>query len=637
MEIQPIVVGTAGHIDHGKSTLVRALTGIDPDRLKEERERGMTIDLGFARFQLPDGRRVGMVDVPGHERFIKNMVAGASGIDLVVLVVAADDGVMPQTREHLAIMQILGVRRGLVALSKVDMVEPGMVELAREDVREATRGTFLEDAPLLPVSAVSGTGMEEFKTLLFRMAAETPPRSPSGIFRMPVQRVFSAKGFGTVVTGIPVSGQVTIGDTLEVLPGARRCKVRGIQAYSSSEERARAGHSAAINLTDLAVEDVHRGYVVATPGFFRPTRMLAATLECLPGLGWSLEDRLEIRLHTGTVEALGELVLLDCESVEPGGKALIQLRLEEPVVCAPGDRYVLRLASPAVTLGGGSILEESRHRLKRFKGFVLEELGRVAGGLQTPQELLEVVLSRAGARLVSQDELAVEIKRDRGETARLLDQLRGAGKVYRLGSRGWIHTDQLGSARERLAAVLAAWFEQNPHRRVVDVRELRRKTGFEDEFLSSLLEFEQAQDTLELQPGGLVRVAGKDDHVDPVMSSEGQRVVAALARQPYQPPAPAALAAELGLAPRRVDAVLEFLVDRGEVQRVQPELFMTRESFERARQAVIENCAQNGSLDIPSLRDRLQTTRKYLIPLLEHFDAIGVTLRQGANRVLRKR
>ena len=338
MEIQPIVIGTAGHIDHGKSTLVKVLTGIDPDRLKEEQERGMTIDLGFARFRLPDGRRVGMVDVPGHERFIKNMVAGATGIDLVILVVAANDGVMPQTREHLSIMQLLGVGRGLVALTKIDMVEAGLVELALEDVRATIQGTFLEGAPILPLSSITGEGLEEFKQVLFRLASETPPRSDAGVFRLPVQRVFSAKGFGTVVTGIPVSGSVALGDVLEVLPRGLRGKVRGLQAYQESTERARAGHSTAINLADVDQHEVTRGNVLATPGFFRPTRMVAASLDALALLDKPVEDRTAIRLHTGTAEALGELVLLDCEELEPGGSALVQLRLEEPVVCAPGVR-----------------------------------------------------------------------------------------------------------------------------------------------------------------------------------------------------------------------------------------------------------------------------------------------------------
>ena len=248
MDIQPIVIGTAGHIDHGKSTLVRALTGIDPDRLKEEKERGLTIDLGFAPLELPDGRLVGIVDVPGHERFIRNMVAGATGIDLVLLVVAADDGVMPQTREHLHIMELLGVGRGLIALTKIDMVESDLVDLAEEDVRDYVRGTFLDDAPLVRVSAKNGEGMDSLRDVLFSLAAGAEPRSKEGVFRMPIQRVFSKSGFGTVVTGIPVGGEARIGDVLEVLPAGMRGKVRGLNAYKRSTERVRAGHSSAINL-----------------------------------------------------------------------------------------------------------------------------------------------------------------------------------------------------------------------------------------------------------------------------------------------------------------------------------------------------------------------------------------------------
>ncbi len=637
MEIQPIVIGTAGHIDHGKSTLVKALTGIDPDRLKEEQERGMTIDLGFARFTLPDGRRVGMVDVPGHERFVKNMVAGATGIDLVILVVAADDGVMPQTREHLSIMELLGVRRGLIALTKIDMVEPALVELASDDVRAAVRGTFLEGAPILPLSSITREGFAEFEAELHALASETPPRSDQGIFRMPVQRVFSAKGFGTVVTGIPVSGSVALGDVLEVLPGGARGKVRGLQAYQQPTERARAGHSTAINLADVQHQDVARGHVAATPGFFRPTRMVAASLTALAGLEDPLQDRLAIRLHTGTAEALGELVLLDCERLEPGGTALVQLRLEEPVVCAPGDRFVLRLASPAVTLGGGVILEESRHRLKRFKKFVLEELGRAADSLSSPRELLDVVLSRATGGLASADELAVEIKRSRAETEGLLYELASAGRARKLGARGWIHAERLARVREKLARELQGWFAEKAHRSLIDVRDLRRLVDLEPDFLQALLEEENRLGTLELAPGGLVRPAGRTAAADPEVEQAAGRVLETLRRAAFQPQAPAELSASLGLPPRRLQDVLELLMDRGDVHRVNPEIHLARESFERARTEIVANCQKHGALDIPSLRDSLSTTRKFLIPLLEHFDALGVTLRQGGHRVLRRR
>jgi selenocysteine-specific elongation factor len=637
VEIQPIVVGTAGHIDHGKSSLVRALTGIDPDRLKEERERGMTIDLGFARFRLPDGRTVGIVDVPGHERFIRNMVAGATGIDIVLLVVAADDGVMPQTREHLAIMTLLGVQRGLVALTKIDAVESGMVDLAIEDVRATVRGTFLEDAPILPVSSVTRQGLDALLAALQALAAQTTPRSAEGLFRMPIQRVFSSHGFGTVVTGIPVSGSIGVGDTVEILPGGLRGKVRGVQAYHETAERARAGHSTALNVADVDHHDVRRGFVAAAPGFFRSARMLGVRLEALAHLDRPIEDRTQIRLHTGTVEAVGEIVLLDCERLEPGGSALAQLRLDEPIVTAPGDRFVVRLESPAWTLGGGVILEESKHRLKRLKAFVVEELTRQATSLRSPGELLESVLRRGGNRLLAASDLAVEIKRSREETEALLGGLAERGAAVRLGAGGWLHAESLEASLARVERGIADWFGEHGHRQVVDVRDLRRSIGLDPELLDALLEEAQRRGRLTVEAGGRVRPAGRDEELDPATLALLSRILETLAAAGFQPPEPAALAAAVAAQPDRVREVLERLVDRGELILVARDFFLPRELHEAARAAIVENCTRNGSLDIPSLRDRLGTTRKYLIPLLEHFDTLGLTLRQGGNRVLKRR
>jgi selenocysteine-specific elongation factor len=637
MLIQPIVIGTAGHIDHGKSTLVKVLTGIDPDRLKEEQERGMTIDLGFARFALPDGRKVGIVDVPGHERFVKNMVAGATGIDLVVLVVAADDGVMPQTREHLAIMSLLGLERGLVALTKIDMVEPGLVELAAEDVRAAVRGTFLEDAPIFPLSSITGQGLDEFKRALFRMAAETRPRSAEGVFRMPIQRVFSAHGFGTIVTGIPMSGTIRVGDMLEILPQGLKGKVRGIQAYQEQSDSARAGHSSAINLSDVDHHALTRGNVAAAPGFFRGVRMIGAQLTALASLEAPLPDRSAIRLHIGTAEVLGELVLLDREELAPGETGLAQLRLEEPVVCAPGDRFVLRLASPALTLGGGLVLEESRHRLKRFKNFVVEELSRAALSLESPRELLDVVLLRAPAGVHDAAGLSVGIKRSREETERLLNDLKAQGKARPLAPGRWIHAERLALDIGELERALESWFSEHSHREVMDVRELRRATGFEPGYLDLLLAEAQRQGKLVHGAGGEVRKSGGAAALDERTQALVERVLAALAAARYQAPSPAELAQALALPEKSLLPVLELLRDRKELVFVARDFPLTQALYEAAREAIVQNCQKNGSLDIPSLRDQLGTTRKWIIPLLEHFDAIGVTLRQGANRVLKKR
>jgi selenocysteine-specific elongation factor len=639
MQIQPIVIGTAGHIDHGKSTLVKTLTGIDPDRLKEERERGMTIDLGFARFALPDGRTVGIVDVPGHERFVKNMVAGASGIDLVILVVAADDGVMPQTKEHLAIMTLLGLSRGLVALTKIDMVDATMVELAIEDVRATVAGTFLEDAPILPLSSITGAGLDEFKRVLFKLAADTKPREATGIFRMPIQRVFSAHGFGTIVTGIPMSGVVKIGDVLEILPPGLKGKVRGLQAYSASIDTIRAGHSSAINLADVDQHAVTRGMVVATPGYYRGVSMVGAQMMALTSLERPIEDRTEIRLHIGTSEALGELVLLDCEVLEPGQQALVQLRLHEPVVCAPGDRFVVRLASPAWTLGGGVILEESKHRLKRFKKFVMDELSRAAHSLTSPRELLEVILARAQGGLQSAEELSVEIKRSRDETERLLNDLKGQARIARVGlPPRWIHTERLKRSLAKVEAALAAWFAEHTNREVVDVRDLRRVVGFPPDFLQVLLGELEKAGVLAVEPGGLVRPKGRAAALDDKTADLASLVLGALDAGKFQPPSPDEIALASKHSAKDVKSVIELLVDRGEAHAIaKGEIYLSHANYELARASIVANCEKNKSLDIPSLRDGLATTRKFLIPLLEHFDTQGVTIRQGANRVLKRR
>ncbi len=638
MQIQPVVIGTAGHIDHGKSSLVRALTGIDPDRLKEEKERGLTIDLGFARFALPDGRLVGMVDVPGHERFIKNMVAGATGIDLVLFVVAADDGVMPQTREHLAIMGLLGLERGVIALNKVDLVDEPTAELAAEEVREAVAGTFLEDAPLLPVSASTGAGLSELRAALSRLALEAATRPEAGLFRMPIQRVFSAPGFGTVLTGIPVSGAVEPGAALEVLPAGLRGKVRGLEAYGQATGRIRAGHSSAVNLTDVDQHAVRRGHVLATPGYFGALSMLGVRLRALKTLTPAIEDRMQVRLHTGTAEVVGEVVLLDRERIEPGEEGLAQLRLAEPVVCAPGDRYVLRLASPAITLGGGTILEESRHRLKRFKGFVLAELERQESSLSSPRDLIEVLLLREGARLSSIQELSARSKRPPAETGALLLELEAQGRARRLGPQArWIHAQPLEAALAKLSAAVDAWFAANPHRGVVEGLDLRRESELEPGLFGALVEEAARRGALSLRPGGQIAPAGRAAELDPLTQELCARAHEALLAAGFQPPAPEELARLLSCGAAELQRALEVLVDQGAAVDIGKGLYFASSRLAEARAAIIENCARHAQLSIPDLRDHLATTRKWLIPLLEHFDVQGLTLRQGAHRVLRQR
>jgi selenocysteine-specific elongation factor len=633
MEIQPVVIGTAGHIDHGKSTLVRTLTGIDPDRLPEEKARGLTIDLGFANIALPDGRRVGIVDVPGHERFVRNMVAGATGIDLVVLVVAADDGVMPQTREHLAIMQMLGIERGLVALTKIDAVDRELVDLARADLESFLAGTFLENAPIFPLSSHTLEGFDAFKAKLFELAMQCEPRRADGVFRMPVQRVFSKPGFGTVCTGIPVSGSAAVGDVLEVLPAKKRGKVRSVQAYGEQHGHARAGHSSALVLVDVTREDVVRGDVVATPGYFEAVRMVAARLTVLATLDRPVKDRTRVRMHTGTADPSGDLVLLEGTELLPGASGLCQIRLDAPVVVGPGDRFVLRLLSPETTLGGGVLLEESRHRLKRNKAFVLDELALTESSLDSPRELLATFLLRRHLEPADANAAAAAIKRDPATTQTLLDELVTAKEAVRT-TKGatYLHTKNVDDGLLRLEAAVAAWFGANPARLKAPLLEVRRAAELEADVFAFLLDIAARAGTYVMTGGGELARPSAAKKSDPASDAAH----ALLAAAGLMPPPPAELGLKLG-GEKNARNLLARLCDEGRAVRVSPEMYFAAEHFERAKAAVIENCKAHGHVELPALRERIDTTRKWLIPLLEHLDAVGVTMRQGAHRVLRGR
>ena len=635
MQIQPIVVGTAGHIDHGKSTLVQLLTGVDPDRLQEEKERGMTIDLGFARFDLPDGRRIGIVDVPGHERLVRNMVAGATGIDMVMLVIAADDGVMMQTKEHLAILQLLGVERGFIVLTKVDLVDGEMLELAVMDVEEAVEGTFLEGAAVYPYSAVTKDGFEELKDALVQMASEVKPRSTEGIFRMPIQRVFSARGFGTIVTGIPVAGELNVGDVVEVVPGGMKGKVRGIQAYHEKVQSAQAGHSTAINISDVDHHAVSRGMVVAKPGFFGAISLVGARLRTLKSLPLPIRNRLPIRLHTGTAEVLGEVILLDHEVMQGEEEGLVQLRLSEPVVCAPGDRFILRLASPLLTLGGGVILEESRYRLKRFKGFVLDGLNQREASLQSVEDLLDSVMSQAPDGWLTEPEVARGLKRDAAELSGLLGKMEEAGTAVRLSGNHWIHGEVLQNYCVEVKRTLAGWFQANAHRSRMDVRELRSAVKIEKGLLDAVIGQLAESGDVGRESGGFLTLSGHEPRLVGELEAACGKVREVYSTAQFQPPSQEEAAKACGLKEPELTQVFEFLTDAQLLNHVGQGLYLDHACMERMRQEVVKSCQRNGELAIADLRDALGTTRKFLIPILEALDAEGLTQRKGGARTLK--
>ena len=627
--IYGVVVGTAGHIDHGKSSLVRRLTGIDPDRLPEEKDRGLTIDLGFAPMQLPGGELVGIIDVPGHEKFIRNMVAGASGIDLVVLVVAADDSVMPQTLEHLSIMTILGVQRGIIAINKIDLVDEEMLELVEEEIRDTVKGTFLEDAPMMRVSAETEEGIDELREAVVSMIDELPSRETDGVFRLPIQRVFSAKGHGTVVTGVPVSGSVSKDDRLEILPGEHKGRVRGLQAYKVTVDRARAGHSTAINLADVNYKDLTRGMVAATPGYFTATEMLEVSLRALPSLPNALTHRMPIRFLQGTMEAVGRLYLLDCTTLEPGEEAVAQIRLEEPVVVAPGDRFVLRQTSPMITLGGGEILDRSRWRLKTGKDFVVESVRRKMSALDSPQDYLRSLLRDALLEIHTTEDLSRRMTITQEQVSQYLQELTEAGDLKALPGDRWLVQEGIRMAGERISGAIEAAFREDPYRVSVKALEIRDALRLEETFLEAVYQQLVEEERVHRLRGGRLSLPGYEPPIPEGERQALEKYRKYLSEHLFEAARNEDLAPMLGTSEALIGKLQSLLVDRGELVRLTPDVVLLEEAILEAVRRLAAHHETAGPFSAAEAKDLLGTTRKFAIPLLEYLDKQGWTRRRG--------
>jgi selenocysteine-specific elongation factor len=636
-DIIHITVGTAGHIDHGKSTLIKAITGTDPDRLKEEQERGMTIDLGYARLKLPDGREVGIIDVPGHERFIKNMVAGASGIDFVVLVVAADDSVMPQTREHLEIMEILGVARGMTVINKIDLVEKELVELVEEDVRDFLKSTFLESAPVMCISAVTGEGVPEFLKVFQDLVARVEPRSAGSVFRMPVQRVFSAKGYGAVVTGVPVSGTVREGDKLEVLPQGKMSRVRGIQVYDRAREQAGAGHRTALNLADIGYHKVTRGDVACEPGYFEPARIFDGAFTYLPTQKGKLGQRTKIRLHVGTTEALGVMVLLDKKRLLPGETAYVQYRLYTPVVVGNGDRCVVRLQSPLVTVGGGPMLGVAEGRPRQLKSRAATLAREKHEALGNPELLLSALVKERGVQSTGAAGLKKAIHLPETEVRGLLENLlQKGGALLALPRRArYIHSEGLALACERLLAAVAKFFKNNPLRVHCDLKHLVNMTHVDEDVLNMAAQHLAGKGEVEITggrlsiPGRRVRFSREEEE----LASEIEKIYL---DKRFSGPSFGDLLMRVKGPQDRVKKVFDFILEKGDIIRIGDNTYIHRLGLDEAREAILRHFQSKGELSPADMKNLIGTSRKFAIPLMEHFDRKGLTIRKGNVRILAK-
>ncbi|HYF51327.1 MAG TPA: selenocysteine-specific translation elongation factor [Planctomycetota bacterium] len=639
-QIFNVVLGTAGHIDHGKSSLVQALTGIHPDRLKEEQDRGITIDLGFAPLVLKDGLRVGIIDVPGHEKFIKNMVAGATGVDFVMMIVAADDGIMEQTREHLQIVQLLGVHDGLTVITKKDLVEPELLELVEDEVRNLVKGTLLDNKPVLRVSSKTGEGIPELKGVLEERLSQLARREAGGPFRMPVQRVFAKEGFGTVLTGVPLSGQVSIGDNLEVLPPGYSGRVKGLHAYKMVISHGQAGHSTAINLHGPGIDkrEVIRGMVVATPGVFTPVKMLTARLTHLSSAPRPLKHRAPVRFHAGTAEIQGKVLLLDAEQVAPGQDAWIQILLEEPTVAAPGDHYILRHQTPMTTLGGGRIVDVSGAKLKRQDADVLKSLQTRLDVLDRPPALLEQALAAATAPLTLPQLCSQTAQLPHDALGHLEKLIQGKKAMALKPASVFVAASTLDQLLKETLNCLYAYFKEHPGLKTVELPEWRQRVqralpaeaaAYFDEFLALLKG--RGQVVVESNAAAL---PGRELKLDGALAKHAQHIEEALKAGGLAPPPLAELEAQLKLPPKTAKEIRRYLIDTGKIVEASPDVHFHCTHYEAARSEVQKLFATKPELTASEIRQHLNMNRKYVIPLVELFDKRQVTRRDGDKRRL---
>jgi len=636
-----LIVGTAGHIDHGKSALVRALTGIDPDRLPEEKRRGITIDLGFADLELDD-LRLGFVDVPGHERFVKNMLAGAHGIDLLALVIAADEGVMPQTREHFDICRLLGVRNGLVVITKKDLVDEDMLVLVEDEARELVMGSFLENAPVVAVSSRTGAGLDELKSRLIELGKRVPPRSLDFTMRLPIDRAFSMKGFGSVVTGTLVSGTITEGAELELLPPRIPVRVRGLQVHNKSVHEAHAGQRTAVNLAGVDTAQIERGMVLAAAGRLRPTQVIDAWIDVLPGASRGVRSRSRVRFHIGAAEILGRVRVLEGSSeIAPGKGGLAQLRLEAPVVALHGDRFILRSYSPAETIAGGVIVDPfaTKHRAREMQ-VALELLHLLMSDDRA--EKFEGFVKAAGARGLRPADLAAATGWTNEVLAQVASQVQKDGSVIDAGGV-YLARESLGRLSETVIAEL-----DRHHKREPLARGMLRETLREKVFAHSLPE---------LFAGVIARLEADGNVVsekDIVRSSEHSVGLsdqdAELSKKIEQLYLAAGVEAptidevmtraEVPVA-RRAQArkIMQLLIDDRKLVRVQGEMFMHAQALDALKTRLIKYASQhepNRLIDVAAFKDLAGVSRKYAIPLLEYFDRAQVTRRAGDKRLILK-
>lgn len=626
-----IIVGTAGHIDHGKTTLIKALTGRNTDRWEEEQRRGITIDLGFTYFDLKNGDRVGIIDVPGHEKFINNMVAGVVGMDLVLLVVAADEGIMPQTREHMDILGLLGIKKSILVINKCDLVDEEWLELVEEEIQEELEGTFLEGAPVVKVSAATGQGLDELTdTIQQLMSDEVVAKDTQTIPRLPIDRAFTLSGFGTIITGTLISGTITREDVLEMYPIGKECKIRNIQVHGQNQDKCYAGQRVAINLSNVKKKEIRRGCVLAPKNSMKNTDLLDVKLKVLEDSMRILTNHERLHLCTGTSEILCRAVLLDKEQIGPGEEGLVQLRLEEEIAVKRGDRFVVRFYSPMETIGGGIVLEPNPVRKKRFDAQAIEELKKKESG--SLGDVMELQIKEHGDTMITLAELAKVMAHSVDELKEYLDELEESGTIFVFPMKKdtylW-HRDSEFAVRQKIEETLQKYHSEHPYRYGMKKAEIHntflkkikpnifdayieRMTGENvygrrEEYLS-LPGYEVPKDAMYLQTEKLIEDTFEKAGYDFVRFSE----------------------IDFGKIPRQTaEDVVLMMIDEGKVLRINEEMFTMKHLMDEAKEKIQNHLKEENLITIAQVRDMFSTSRKSAKPILEYMDSIKVTKKTG--------
>ena len=633
-----IILGTAGHIDHGKTSLVKALTGIETDRLKEEKERGITIELGFASLDLPNGQHIGIVDMPGHEKFVKNMVAGSSGIDVVAMVIAADEGVMPQTREHMEICNLMGIKHGLVALTKIDMVDDDLLELALEDINDFVQDTFLEEKPIIPVSSVTNEGLEKFTRTLETICSAIPERKFSSIFRLPVDRVFSMKGFGTVITGTLMSGSVNVGDDIMVYPRRIISKVRGIQVHSAGVEKAGPGTRTAINFQGLDRESVNRGDILSTPDTLIESYMVDAHFHFLKSNAKPAKGRTRVRFHSGTSEILGYMVLLDREELLPGDEAPVQFRLEAPVCCIKDDRYVIRSYSPVKTIGGGAILNPASLKHKLFDKTHIQGLENLI--LEDNEQIISFFLSLKGYRGVSFSELRVMTNIPDRKLAASLQKLMARQTIIQTDKekQTYVSGSFFDDFKEQILLKLTAYHADNPLKEGMPTQELKSKFQYiDDSRFFNILFAKLAKENLIVLDKNIVKLSAHKVALQVDQHAVKENIKKIYLAAGLTPPFFRTICQDLEIDKTTATDVLHMLIDEKSIIKTKDDLYFDAREIQKLEEKLTTFLKKNDSITTPDFKEMIGVSRKFVIPLIEYFDAVNLTIRVGDTRQLRRK